>query len=462
MIKVRFAPSPTGHIHIGNARMALFNWLYAQANNGSFILRYDDTDLERSKQEYVDGIMVDLAWLGIKPDEIYYQSKRVNRYNEIAETLKQSGLLYPCYETAEELELRRKIQLLRKRPPIYGREALKLTQEDRSALESQGRKPHWRFLLPNFEANPFQSKRTEIYWNDVVKGKQTIDLSSLSDPVLIREDGSYLYTLPSVTDDIDMAITHIIRGDDHITNTGVQIALFEALHTKPPMFAHVNLLAMASGKGFSKRNDDLSVRSLREEGIESIAVQCLSVLIGTSKNVQPYPNQATLLEHFSLQDTSKSIAKFDITDLLSLNSHLVHELTYEKVKTRLKNLSIDGEEAEYFWNVIRGNIDKVNDAVLWWKIIHDDHSVYTIALEDRAFVRQSVDLLPKGVLNDESWKVWTTALKEKTGRKGKALFMPLRKALTGMDSGPEMGQFLQLLGREKIIQRLSSQVEEKL
>ncbi|WP_336288449.1 MULTISPECIES: glutamate--tRNA ligase [unclassified Bartonella] len=455
MIKVRFAPSPTGYIHIGNTRTALFNWLYAQANNGVFILRFDDTDVERSKQEYVDGIMVDLEWLGIKPDEIYYQSKRVSRYHKVAETLKQSGLLYPCYETAEELERRRKIQLSRKRPPVYDREALKLTPEDQKAFEDQGRKPHWRFLLPNFENDPLHTKRTEVYWEDIVKGRQTIDLASLSDPVLIREDGSYLYTLPSVVDDIDMGVTHIIRGDDHITNTAAQLALFEALKVNPPMFGHINLLTTVSGKGFSKRDGDLSIRSLRKEGMESMAVQCLAVLIGTSQNVHAYPNQAALLEHFNLQDTSRSVAKFDVADLFALNSHLVHELTYEEVKTRLKKLSIDGEKAECFWNTIRGNIDKVDDAALWWKIIYGDQNFNTVALEDRAFVHQSIDFLPEGALNDDSWKVWTTALKEKTGRKGKALFMPLRQALTGMDHGPEMGKLLQLLGREKVIKKLT-------
>ncbi|PIT68781.1 glutamate--tRNA ligase [Bartonella tribocorum] len=455
MVKVRFAPSPTGYIHIGNIRIALFNWLYAQAHKGDFILRYDDTDIERSKQEYIDAIAVDLEWLEIQPDTIYYQSKRFSRYDEVAEILKQRGLLYPCYETAEELERRRKIQLSRKLPPIYDRAALKLTEEDKKNFESQGRKPHWRFLLPNFENNPLQTKRTEVCWNDAVKGKQTIDLASLSDPVLIREDGTYLYTLPSVVDDIDMAITHIIRGDDHITNTGAQIALFKALEAELPVFGHINLLSTVLGKGLSKRNNDLSIRSLREEGFESIAVQCLAVLIGTSQNVHPYPHQAALLEHFNLQDTSKSVAKFDIADLCTLNSHLVHELNYEDVKTRLKNLSIEGEKAEYFWNAIRSNIDKVNDAVLWWKIIHDAKSFDTVAVEDRAFVQQSLNFLPEGVLKDESWQVWTMALKEKTGRKGKSLFMPLRQALTGMDHGPEMGKLLQLLGREKVIERLS-------
>ncbi|WP_375674316.1 glutamate--tRNA ligase [Bartonella sp. CL100XZDX] len=455
MVKVRFAPSPTGYIHIGNIRIALFNWLYAQAYKGEFILRYDDTDIERSKQEYIDAIAVDLEWLGIQPDAIYYQSKRFNRYDEVVEILKQRGLLYPCYETTEELERRRKIQLSRKLPPVYDRAALKLTTEERKNFESKGRKPHWRFLLPNFESDPLHTKRTEVCWNDAIKGKQTIDLASLSDPVLIREDGTYLYTLPSIVDDVDMAITHIIRGDDHITNTGAQIALFKALNAELPVFAHTNLLATVLGKGFSKRNNDLSIRSLREEGFESIAVQCLAVLIGTSQNVHPYPNQAALLEHFNLQDTSRSVAKFDIADLLALNSHLVHELTYEEVKMRLKKLSIEGDKAEYFWNAIRSNINKVNDAVFWWKIIHDEQNFDTVALEDRAFVHQSLDFLPEGALNEESWKIWTTALKEKTGRKGKALFMPLRQALTGMDHGPEMGKILQLLGRKKVTERLS-------
>ncbi|MCZ2328345.1 glutamate--tRNA ligase [Bartonella sp. F02] len=455
MIKVRFAPSPTGYIHIGNTRIALFNWLYAQAHSGIFILRYDDTDIERSRQEYVDGILQDLEWLDVKPDEIYYQSKRFGRYDEITENLKQRGLLYPCYETVEELERRRKIQLSRKLPPVYDRAALKLTPEDKKTFEAQGRKPHWRFLLPNFENDPFHTKRTEVHWDDIVKGKQTIDLASLSDPVLIREDESYLYTLPSVVDDIDMGITHIIRGDDHITNTGTQIALFKALNAKVPILGHINLLTTVSGKGLSKRNNDLSIRSLREEGFESMAIQCLSVLIGTSQNVCAYSNQATLLEHFSLQDTSKSIAKFDTADLCVLNSHLVHELTYEDVKTRLEQLSIYGDEVKYFWEAIKNNIDKVNDAALWWEIIHDEKKFDTVALEDREFVRQSVDLLPKDALSDESWKIWTMALKEKTGRKGKALFMPLRQALTGIDHGPEMGKLLPLLGRNKIINRLT-------
>ncbi|MDD9332602.1 MAG: glutamate--tRNA ligase family protein, partial [Bartonella sp.] len=398
----------------------------------------------------------------IQPDEVYYQSKRFNRYDEVAEVLKQRGLLYPCYETAEELDRRRKIQLSRKLPPVYNRDALKLTLEDKKAFEDQGRKPHWRFLLPNFEGNPFQTKRTEVYWDDIVKGRQMIDLASMSDPVLIREDGSYLYTLPSVVDDIDMAITHIIRGDDHVANTAAQVTLFKALDAVPPILGHINLLTTVSGEGLSKRNSDLSIHSLREDGFESMAVQCLAVLIGTSQNVQACPNQDTLLKHFHLEDTSKSAAKFDVADLLVLNSHFVHELTYEDIKMRLEKFSIHGEQAEYFWNTVKNNITKLNDAVLWWKIIHTDESFDITSPEDRVYAQQSVHSLPEGVLNDESWKIWTTALQEKTGRKGKALFMPLRQALTGITHGPEMGKFLLLLGREKIVKRLTTVGSRKL
>ncbi|ALE03876.1 glutamate--tRNA ligase [Bartonella ancashensis] len=455
MIKVRFAPSPTGHIHIGNIRVALFNWLYAQAHKGMFILRYDDTDFERSKKEYVDGIMVDLKWLDIHPDEIYFQSERFHRYDEVAEILKKKGLLYPCYETEEELERRRKMQILRRRPPVYDRAALKLTEGDKKLLEDQGRRPHWRFLLPNFENNPFQIKRTEVCWEDVVKGKQAVDLSSLSDPILIREDGSYLYTLPSVVDDIDMGITHIIRGDDHITNTGTQFAILKALNAQLPTVGHINLLTTVSGKGLSKRNSDLSIRSLREEGFEPAAIQCLAVLTGTSSNVQAYRDQKSLLKHFNLQNTSKSAAKFSVVDLVSLNSHFVRDLTYEEVRNRLEDLCINGEKAENFWNAIRGNIDKVNDAVLWWDIIHSSKAFGTVPLEDHVFVRQSAALLPEGALNDDSWKIWTTTLKERTGRQGRSLFMPLRQALTGREHGPEMGKILPLLGRERVINRLN-------
>lgn len=456
MIKVRFAPSPTGYIHIGNTRIALFNWLYAKANHGKYVLRFDDTDIERSKQEYIDGIGVDLKWLGIKPDEIYYQSKRFDRYNEVVAKLKERGLLYPCYETQEELERRRKIRLSRKLPPIYGREALKLNSEEIKAYEAEGRKPHWRFMLPNFESDPFKTKRTDVHWDDAVRGPQTIDLASMSDPILIREDGSYLYTLPSVVDDIDMGITHIIRGDDHVTNTGVQIAIFEALGAKAPIFGHINLLTTISGEGLSKRKGDLSIRSLREEGFEPMAVESLAVLIGTSENVTACKSQKELLEHYDLASASKSSAKFDPADLLTLNRHIVHMLEFDEVKDRLQELGINGKEASPFWYAVRGNIDKLRDAKSWWEIIEGNHLFTAVPAEDRDYVHQSASLLPEDELDENSWKVWTNALKKATGRKGRVLFMPLRQALTGLDHGPEMATLLPLIGKTKVLNRLKS------
>ncbi|CAM1648465.1 Glutamyl/glutaminyl-tRNA synthetase [Bartonella choladocola] len=456
MIKVRFAPSPTGYIHIGNTRIALFNWLFAKAEQGKYVLRFDDTDIERSKQEYIDGIGIDLDWLGIKPDEIYYQSKRFDRYNDVVEKLKQQGLLYPCYETQEELERRRKIRLSRKLPPIYGRESLKLEPEEIKAFEAEGRKPHWRFKLPNFDSDPFKTRRTDVHWDDVVRGPQTIDLASMSDPILIREDGSYLYTLPSVVDDIDMGITHIIRGDDHVTNTGVQIAIFEALGAHAPTFGHINLLTTISGEGLSKRKGDLSIRSLREEGFEPMAVESLAVLIGTSENVTACRTQEELLEHFDLASASKSSAKFDPADLLTLNKHIVHLLEFDEVKARLEKLGIAGKDASPFWYAVRGNIDKVNEAKFWWERLEKNGSFNAVSAEDRDYVHQSVSYLPEGEFNETSWKSWTEALKKATGRKGRALFMPLRQALTGLDHGPEMAALLPLLGKTKTLERLKA------
>ena len=271
-VTVRFAPSPTGYIHIGNVRTALFNWLYACQNEGQFVLRYDDTDVARSKKEYADQIAKDLDWLGIKPNRVEYQSKRMEAYDAAAQKLKAAGKLYPCYETADELERRRKIRLGRKLPPVYGREALKHTPDEIAAFETEGRKPHWRFILPNFSDDPFVTQRTEVVFDDAVRGRQVVDLASMSDPVLVREDGTYLYTLPSVVDDIEMGVTHIIRGDDHVTNTGVQIAVFQALDGKPPAFGHHNLLTTVSGDGLSKRTGALSIMSLNEAGYEPMSV----------------------------------------------------------------------------------------------------------------------------------------------------------------------------------------------
>ncbi|NGN39578.1 glutamate--tRNA ligase [Mesorhizobium sp. CGMCC 1.15528] len=453
-VTVRFAPSPTGLIHIGNARTALFNWLFAMKNGGRFIQRFDDTDVLRSKQEYADAILYDLHWLGIFPDATDYQSRRFDAYDAAVEKLKAAGLLYACYETSEELELKRKIRLSRKLPPVYGREALKLTGEEREALEVEGRKPHWRFLLPNFRDNPFETERTEIQWDDVVRGEETVDLASLSDPVLVREDGTYLYTLPSVVDDIDMGVTHVIRGDDHVTNTGVQIALFKALGAEPPAFGHHNLLTTSTGEGLSKRSGALSIKSLRESGLEPMAVASLAVLIGTSESVTAVPHMSELAERFDPEATSKSASKFDPAELIVLNRALLHQLPFNEAQDRLSALGVSGEKAESFWLAVRGNLEKLGDAVTWWRIVNQGpEEPVELSDKDREFVNQAFDMLPEEPWDGSTWKAWTGAVKEETKRKGKTLFMPLRLALTGLASGPELADLLPLLGREGTLAR---------
>ena len=325
-VTVRFAPSPTGHLHIGNLRTALFNWLFAQRQGGRFVLRFDDTDKERSRTEFADQIAVDLAWIGLAPDRVIRQSERLALYDAAAERLKAAGLLYPCYETPDELDRKRKRLAARNLPPVYGREALRLTDDERQALEAEGRKPHWRFLLPNFADDPLQPQRTEIHWDDLVRGPQTVDLASLSDPVLIRGDGSYLYTLPSIVDDGDVGVTHVIRGDDHVTNTGVQIAIFEALGLTPPVFGHHNLLTTVSGEGLSKRSGALSLVSLREAGLEPMAVASLAVLVGLPGAIDALPDLAALAERMQFEGSSQSASKFDPSELDRLNADLVHAM----------------------------------------------------------------------------------------------------------------------------------------
>ncbi|MCK9553732.1 glutamate--tRNA ligase, partial [Aquamicrobium sp.] len=398
-ITVRFAPSPTGRIHIGNTRTALFNWLFAQKHNGRFIQRFDDTDVERSRKEYADSILYDLHWLGIFPDSIEYQSKRFDVYDQAVEKLKAAGVLYPCYETPEELDLRRKIRRTRGLPPVYGREALALTQDEIAQFEADGRRPHWRFLLPNFASDPAETQRTEVHWNDLVRGEETVDLASLSDPVLVREDGTYLYTLPSVVDDIDMGVTHVIRGDDHVTNTGVQIALFRALGAEPPVFGHHNLLTTSSGEGLSKRSGALSVESLREAGVEPMAIASLAVLIGTSENVQAIDSLAELATHFDPASTSKSAAKFDPDELFVLNRALLHRMPFEEVRDRLVLFGISDERAEAFWSAVRDNLDKLPDARDWWRIVNEG------PLEAPQFDAETLEFLQAAfaLLPEEPW-----------------------------------------------------------
>lgn len=435
---VRFAPSPTGRIHIGNARTAILNWLMAQKTGGQFVLRYDDTDVARSTQEFADGIATDIDWLGIRPARVEWQSKRFGRYDEVANRLRAEGRLYPCYETADELDRKRKRQEARKLPPVYDRAALKLTDEERAKLEAEGRKPHWRFKLDG----------RVVEWNDMVRGPQHIDTSSLSDPVLVREDGSYLYTLPSVIDDIDFGITHVIRGEDHVVNTAVQIEITDALGAKPPTYAHHSLLIGADGKGLSKRLGSLSIGSMREGGLEPMAVVSHAALLGTSDNIHPCADYAELVEGFDLDKLSRAPARFDEAELVHLNAKLLHHLPWDAVKDRLAG------DSEAFWLAVRGNIEKLADTEAWRTVVSGTITP-VVAPEDAEFIASARALLPPEPWDGMTWKAWTEAVKAATGRKGKPLFMPLRLALTGLDHGPELAQLLPLIGRETAVVRLS-------
>ncbi len=448
---VRFAPSPTGNLHIGNARTALINWLYALREGGTFILRFDDTDRERSREEFVEGIRRDLAWLGIRPAREERQSLRAPAYLDAGDRLRAKGLLYACYETPGELERKRKRQAGRGLPPVYDRAALRLTPQERAELEEQGRKPHWRFLLPNHSGDPFEPHRSEVHWDDVVRGRQTVDLASMSDPVLVREDGTWPYTMPSVVDDIDFGVTHVIRGDDHVANTGVQIALFEALGANAPEFGHHNLLTTASGEGLSKRLGSLSLRQLAEDGYEPMAVASLAVLTGAAGSVDAVTDIDELAARMDLRAISKSAAKFDVAELDGLNARLVHRYDWAQVKARFDERAFDGKGAE-FWPVIRENIVKAKEAVDWWQRIMTPPAHVTDL--DRDYLHTARELLPDGAIDEASWAAWTGAIRQRTGRKGRELFQPLRLALTGMEHGPDMGRLLPIIGRERILARL--------
>ena len=448
---VRFAPSPTGRIHIGNARTAMFNWLFAKPE-GSFILRLDDTDQERSTEAFAQGIIEDLAWLGIVPDRTERQSARKAEHDAAADRLREAGTLYPCYETPEELERQRKRQQARRKPPIYDRSALQLTDEERAQYEAEGRRPHWRFLLPTHDSDPFETRRTEVEWDDAVRGPQTIDLASMSDPVLVREDGSYLYTLPSVVDDADFGITHVIRGDDHVANTAVQIALFEALGKQVPTFGHHNLLTTSDGSGLSKRDGSLSLQRLREDGILPMAVASLAVQTGMAGQIEPKATLADLGAGFDPTAASRSAAKFDVAELEHLNAALVHELPYERVADELAEMDVPNEVAERFWLVVRDNCARVREAREWWAIISEPQPT-ELSDDDRAFVAEAFELVPEGEFTNATWGEWIARVKTQTGRKGRALFMPLRLALTGRDYGPELADLLPLIGRTGTVAR---------
>ncbi len=378
-VKVRFAPSPTGRLHIGNIRPAVFNWLFARREKGVFTLRFDDTDLERSKEEYVAGIRDDLTWLGLAWDEEFRQSARFAFYEETAEKLKKAGRLYACYETAEELDRRRKRQMARGLPPVYDRASLKLTEEEKRELEGEGRKPHWRFLL---EQRP-------TAWDDLIRGPQEIDAASVSDPVLIREDGTPLYTFTSVADDADTGVTHIIRGEDHVTNTAVQLQIFEALGAKAPVFAHHNLLVGAQGEALSKRLGSLSIAGLREQGFEPMAVMTHASLIGTSEALHPQESLEALAHLFDFSKVSRAPARFDPEELKGLNAKLLHATPYDAIADRLRARGIDGGEA--FWLAVRANLEVFADVDKWWTVVRGP---VTPMVEDAAFLDKALAHLP--------------------------------------------------------------------
>ncbi len=439
---VRFAPSPTGRIHVGNTRAALFNFLFARRNGGTFILRLDDTDVERSTEEYAQGIVEDLAWLGLVHDDTFKQSDRFERYDGVAEDLKARGLLYPCYETPEELDRKRKIQRARGMPPVYDRAALDLTDAQKAEYEAEGRKPHWRFKLDG----------ARVEWDDLVRGATGIETASISDPILIREDGSYLYTLPSVIDDVDKAITHIIRGEDHVTNSGAQIQIFEAIGGTVPAFAHTSLLVGAQGEALSKRLGSLSIQNLREDGIEALAVTSLLARLGTSDPVEPRTSLDDLVAGFDMDKLGRAPAKFDPQDLEILNAKILHATPIEAVKDRLAALGVDGDES--FWNAARPNLGRLDDVLEWWKIVKGP---VTPVIDDAEHLAKAADLLPDGAFDETTWGTWTTAVKDATGAKGKALFKPLRLALTGQERGPEMDKLLYLIGPDRARARLKGE-----
>ena len=437
--KVRFAPSPTGKLHVGNLRTALVNFLYAKAHNGTFMLRIDDTDTERSTAEYEAAIRADLSWMGMDWDCEDRQSDRIGRYDEALAHLIDTGRAYACYETAEELALKRKAQLNAGRPPVYDRAALKLSEDQIAAYEAEGRKPHYRFRLND----------DEVTWTDLVRGDVAYHMSSLSDPVIIREDGRYIYTLASVVDDIDHGITVILRGEDHVTNSAAQIQLFEALGAKAPQMGHLALLAGADGEGLSKRLGSLSIEELRQNGMRAVAIASLLSRIGTSQPITAFASMADVIGGFDISYYGRATAKFDPTELAMINAKIIQSLDFSEVEEELRALSIEDEN---FWLAVRGNLEKVTEAAEWWAVCHDD--IDTI-IEDEALCQAAIAALPDGPITSGIWKEWTKAISAATGAKGRGLFMPLRLALTGRSAGPEVAGLLPFIGRDRIVKRLS-------
>ena len=436
-VVTRFAPSPTGRLHVGNLRTALHNWLLAKKHGGRFLLRIDDTDAERSREEYVAAIREDLAWLGLAPDGEERQSARLALYDDAFERLRAAGRVYPCWETAQELELKRKILLGRGLPPLYDRAALKLSEEERIAKEAAGERPHWRFKLDHGEP---------IEWDDGIRGPQQFDPAQLSDPVIRRADGSWLYMLPSAVDDVSMGVTDVLRGEDHVSNTALQVQMFTALGASPPRFAHEALLVGSEGK-LSKRLGSLGCDAFRERGIEPEALVALLARLGTSLPVEPIAERAVLVETFDLATFGRAPARFDDAELERLNAAIVHQMDYDTVAGRLpEGMGREG------WEAIRPNLAHVGEAADWWRVVTGPVEVPDLPEEDRTYVGQAAAAL---VWGEDPWHGLTGTLKDKTGRKGKALFLPLRLALTGRPSGPDMAALLPLIGEDEARARLA-------
>lgn len=436
---VRFAPSPTGLLHVGNVRAALFNWLFARRHGGTFILRLDDTDVQRSEARFEAAIEQDLAWLGLDWARKERQSERLVHYDAARDRLVAAGRLYPCYETQDELAFLRKRLHEQGRPPVYDRRALRLDDAQRAQLEAEGRKPYWRFRLDS----------EEVRWDDLVRGPQHVDEASQSDPVLVRADGTYLYSFTSVVDDIAFGVSHVIRGEDHVTNTGAQIQLFRALEGAVPAFAHLPLLVDAQGGGLSKRTGSLSIADLRLRGVEALAINALLARIGTADPVEPVASLDALVATVDLSRVGRAAARFSEEELAHLNTRTLHGLPYEAVRERLPP-PVD----EALWLAVRGNLAALGDAAGWAEVVR---GVLVPVIEDAPFLEAAAALLPQEPWNEATWKAWSGAVAAATGRKGKGLFHPLRLALTARETGPEMAKLLPLIGRARATARLAGQ-----
>ena len=426
MTTTRFAPSPTGYIHVGNLRTALFNYLITRKAGGTFILRIDDTDPERSKEEYVDAIKQDLEWLGLEWDKVERQSERLDRYIDAADKLRDLGRFYECFETPTELDLKRKKQLNMHKPPVYDRSMLALSDEEKATLRAERGNGHWRFKLDH----------ERIEWTDGILGDISIDAASVSDPVLIRGDGQFLYTLASVVDDTDMGVTNVVRGSDHVTNTATQIQMIRALGFEPPAFAHHSLLTGPQGEALSKRLGTLALRDLREGGVQPMALLSHMARLGSSDPFEMRSSMEELVEGFDVGRFGSAPTKFDVEDLYPLTARYLHGLDLAAVESAIADLGVPAYLAETFWNVTRENITTLKDLAAWWALYRDGAEPL-IDDEDREFVAQALTMLPDGPYTGETWKAWTSEVKDATGRKGKGLFMPLRKALTGQERGPD-------------------------